>query len=99
MDVKILASTINPADLNVVEGRYAKLPPAASLASPCGWCPGNEGVAEVVRVGPGVSRVAVGDLVVPAAAGEGAMWQQARRDRADTFIKIPSTLTRDLGMV
>jgi len=99
VDVKVLASVINPADLNVVEGRYAKLPPAASLASPYGWCPGNEGVAEVVRVGPGVSHVVVGELVVPAAAGEGGWWQQVRRDRADAFIKIPSTLARDLGMV
>lgn len=62
--VKFLASPINPADLNQIEGVYgvkAKLPAVG----------GNEGVAVVVASGSGVSKVQVNDHVIPARPGLG----------------------------
>lgn len=54
----VLASPINPSDLNQVEGRYPILP------SDFPAVPGNEGVGKVVGVGPNV-KLAPGDRVLP----------------------------------
>lgn len=59
--VRFLAAPINPADVNVVEGVYAKLPTALPAVG------GNEGVAVVMQAGPGVdaSDMQIGDWVLP----------------------------------
>lgn len=54
--VEMLAAPVNPADLNVIEGKYGDLPEL-----PC--VPGSEGAGRIVEVGAGVDSVAVGDLV------------------------------------
>jgi len=65
--IRVEAAPINPADLNVIEGKYPKRPQLPAT-------PGMEGAAVIVSVGPEVSRVAVGDRVlVP--QGTGA-WRQ-----------------------
>uniref|UniRef100_A0A3G5ARC9 Enoyl-[acyl-carrier-protein] reductase, mitochondrial n=1 Tax=Tetranychus truncatus TaxID=93132 RepID=A0A3G5ARC9_9ACAR len=56
--IQFIASAINPSDVGVIEGWY---PSAAELP----LVPGNEGVAKVLKVGPGVSKLAVGDHVIP----------------------------------
>lgn len=56
--LRTLVAPVNPADLNVLEGRYGRLPPL-----PC--VPGTEGIASVVGLGSGVgARVKLGDRVV-----------------------------------
>ncbi len=55
--VQILASPINPADINICQGRYAIQPELPGIA-------GNEGVGRVLSIGSNVSTTAPGDLVV-----------------------------------
>lgn len=56
--LRMLAASINYRDLVVVEGNYGKAirPPVVPL---------SDGVGEVVAVGPGVTRLRVGDRVCP----------------------------------
>lgn len=56
--VKFLAAPINPADINMIEGVYSILPELPAVG-------GNEGVAEVLATGPGVSTLKAGDRVIP----------------------------------
>jgi NADPH:quinone reductase-like Zn-dependent oxidoreductase len=62
--VEMLASPVNPSDLNQIEGVYPVQPPLPAVA-------GNEGVGRVAATGAGVTGVAVGDWVTPAHAGSG----------------------------
>src|SRR5215475_10074728 len=55
--VKIRAAPINPADLNQIEGKY---PVRAELPA----TPGFEGAGIISEVGPDVTRVAAGALVI-----------------------------------
>ena len=50
VQVRLLAAPINPADLNVLEGTYGRLPRLPST-------PGTEGVGVVVAVGREVSTL------------------------------------------
>lgn len=54
--VRFLASPINPADINTIQGVYSVKPELPAI-------PGNEGCAEVVRVGSAVSNLKTGDKV------------------------------------
>ena len=60
--VRILAAPINPADLLQIEGRYGVRPPLP-------YTPGHEGAGRIEAVGPEVSGLAVGDLVLPGVFG------------------------------
>lgn len=55
--IKMLAAPINPADINVIQGKY---PVHTELPS----VPGNECVAEVLQVGSATKSLKVGDKVV-----------------------------------
>lgn len=61
--VKFLASPVNPADVNQIQGVY---PIKARFIHNNVAIGGNEGVAEVVGVGSRVSGFSVGDWVLPA---------------------------------
>ena len=76
---------INPADLNVLEGKYGELP---KLPSPVG----NEGVGRVLAMGEGVQGWEVGDLVLPMQRGT---WVQQMTVPADQAIRLPSTIDLD----
>jgi NADPH:quinone reductase-like Zn-dependent oxidoreductase len=56
--VAIEYSPVNPSDLLVARGAYPLRPELPSVI-------GNEGVGRVLKVGPGVANIAVGDRVVP----------------------------------
>ena len=57
--MKMLAATVNPADINTIQGVYAVKPPLPSI-------PGNEGVGEVLDVGSKVCpSIKPGDRVIP----------------------------------
>jgi NADPH:quinone reductase-like Zn-dependent oxidoreductase len=56
--VKMLAASVNPRDYQIVTGQFTPNVPFPLI-------PLSDGAGEVVAVGDGVSRVAVGDLVTP----------------------------------
>lgn len=65
--VKMLASPINPSDINRIEGVYPVRPQVPAVG-------GYEGVGEVHSVGSAVTDLSPGDLVIPSPPSSG-MWQ------------------------
>lgn len=55
--IRVRAVSLNYRDLMVATGKYGRTPPRSGLI-PC-----SDGAGEVIEVGPGVSRVKVGDRV------------------------------------
>ena len=85
MSVRILASPINPADINMIEGVYPTKPASLPAAG------GNEGVAMVTHVGPDTEHLKVGDHVVPAAQGWG-MWRTHGVAPESQWLRVPKDL-------
>lgn len=77
--VEMLAAPVNPADLNVIEGKYGELPELPAII-------GNEGVGRVAALGAAVSGFTVGNLVLPMAR---ASWTSHLTVRADQAVKLP----------
>jgi NADPH:quinone reductase-like Zn-dependent oxidoreductase len=77
--VDIVACSINPADILTIEGNYATKP-----TPPCAL--GIEGAGTVAAVGPGVTRLKVGDKVISLGRNN---WVQRIRDKAETFARLP----------
>ncbi|XP_020579742.1 probable trans-2-enoyl-CoA reductase, mitochondrial [Phalaenopsis equestris] len=65
--VRMMASPINPSDINRMEGVYPVRPEVPAVA-------GYEGVGEVHSLGSAVSNLAVGDWVIPSPPSFGT-WQ------------------------
>lgn len=80
--VKVLASPINPSDINMIQGTYAILPDLPAVG-------GNEGVAQVVEVGSQVKTLKPGDWVIPRNAGLG-MWRTAAVLSEEDLISLPN---------
>ena len=79
--VKMRAAPINPADLNQIEGKY---PVRAELPA----TPGFEGAGIVAEVGPNVTNVAVGALVIlPHNVGT---WRDAVAVKAGELVIVPA---------
>lgn len=65
-----------------MEGSYGVLPDLPAVG-------GNEGVGEIMAVGPDVTRLAVGDWAVPMpAAGFGTWRNTAKADEVRTWYRI-----------
>lgn len=81
--VRMLYAPVNPADLNFIEGNYGRPshPPAI---------PGHEGCGEVVAIGPLVTSLQIGDLVIPL-LGAGC-WSQHLIAAEHHFAKLPSSI-------
>jgi trans-2-enoyl-CoA reductase len=78
--VEMRAAPINPADLNQIEGKY---PVRAELPA----TPGFEGAGVVVDLGPNVTNVAVGDMVIlPHNVGT---WRDAVAVKAEDLVVVP----------
>lgn len=77
--LEMLFAPVNPADLNVIEGKYGELPGLPAVI-------GNEGVGRVAALGAGVSGFAEGDLVLPLARGT---WTQFLTADAGQAAKLP----------
>ena len=78
--IRVEASPINPADLNVIEGKYPKRPELPAVA-------GMEGTGVIVSIGPEVSGCSAGDrVIVP--HGSGA-WRQYNTVPASGVIIVP----------
>jgi len=78
--VDILAFPINPADLLLVEGKYAAKP---ELPAPLG----AEGLGRVVAVGPEANEFVPGDRVMLLAREN---WASRKIVKASTLIKLPT---------
>jgi trans-2-enoyl-CoA reductase len=79
--VKMRAAPINPADLNQIEGKY---PIRAELPA----TPGFEGAGVVIDIGPNVTNVAPGALVIlPHNVGT---WRDAVAVKADELVVVPA---------
>lgn len=78
--VDILACSINPADILMIEGNYASVP-----ETPCAV--GIEGAGTVAAVGSGVANLKVGDKVMSLARTN---WVQQIRGKAEAFIRLPA---------
>lgn len=82
--LQYLASPINPADINTIQGVYAVRPKLPAIA-------GNEGVAKVVKIGQNVNKVKVGDWVIPGKGWTGTWRTHAIVDDTDVIL-IDNTL-------
>lgn len=80
--LETLVSPVNPADLNVLEGKYGQLPELPSV-------PGTEGVARVLALGTGCgqSGIRVGERVV-LPAGYGA-WKRYGVAAEGNLVRVP----------
>ncbi|CAB4017226.1 enoyl-[acyl-carrier- ] reductase, mitochondrial isoform X1 [Paramuricea clavata] len=79
--LEMLATPINPADLNMVQGTYPIKPCLPAVG-------GNEGVGEVLAVGSGVKNINIGDWVLMASAGLGC-WTEKKVLNEKDVLKIP----------
>jgi len=80
--IEMLAAPINPADINVIEGKYGELPPLPATI-------GNEGVGRVSRIGAGVTSIAPGQVVLPMSFGT---WSQEMVVPAAGIVPLPNGL-------
>jgi trans-2-enoyl-CoA reductase len=78
--VEVIACSINPADILMIEGNYATKP-----ETPCPL--GIEGAGMVRAVGTSVTNLKVGDKVMSLARTN---WVQHICDKAETFIRLPA---------
>jgi len=95
VNVRFLLSPINPADINVIEGVYPTKPIAPfdllGHAQAPVYVGGNEGLAEVVETGEGVTELKTGDWVIMTKSQTGT-WTSARNVDVQDALKVPSDL-------
>jgi NADPH:quinone reductase-like Zn-dependent oxidoreductase len=84
--LRMLRAPIHPSDLGSIGGTYGELPPLPAI-------PGREGVAEVLALGPGVGRLAVGQRVLPP-EGSGC-WRSLLVAEADKATPVPAQVPLD----
>ena len=78
--VKMLAAPINPADLNLIEGKYPIRPPLPAT-------PGMEGAGLVVHLGSDVRNLPIGtQVILPHSFGT---WQEACAISASKLVAAP----------
>ncbi|KAI8975074.1 hypothetical protein BDF20DRAFT_876804 [Mycotypha africana] len=86
--VKFLASPINPADVNMIQGAYPIKPTFQELGDDKVAVGGNEGLAEVIAVGENVKTLKKGDQVVMASTGYGT-WRTHAAGSPNDFQLLP----------
>lgn len=89
LTLRFLASPINPADINQIQGLYPSKPKFTTAlgTSEALAVGGNEGVAEVLAVGNKVKSLAKGDWVIQKAPGFGT-WRTHAQTTEDGLLKI-----------
>jgi trans-2-enoyl-CoA reductase len=84
--VKMKAATLNPADINILEGKYGVRPELPAV-------PGNEGAGVIAELGPAVSDFKKGDLVI--APGRIGSWCEAFVIEADKLVVFPPEISAE----
>jgi len=79
--VRMLYAPVNPADLNMLEGKYGEARPLPDV-------PGNEGCGRVVSTGAGVDTSWVGRLVLV----DREAWREEGNWPVDSLIPVPAGL-------
>lgn len=91
ISVKILLSPINPSDVHVVHGSYAIQPVPRELEvngqKKALYVPGNEGLGQIVEVGPEVKGLKKGDWVVFGKSQSGT-WSSGQVLEEENVIKV-----------
>ena len=88
--VKVLAAPINPSDVLTLTGEYGMLPPLPAIG-------GNEGVGRVEELGPDVSTLKVGQMVLlPVGCGT---WVTHLNASANKLIPLPEADPQQLAMM
>ncbi|KAI3321602.1 NAD(P)-binding protein [Xylariaceae sp. AK1471] len=87
--LRTLAASINPADVNTIQGTYGAKPTFNSLigTSEPSVIPGNEGVFEITSTPSSSSGLAKGDWVIPAKTGFGT-WRTHAVAPVEGVIKV-----------
>lgn len=87
--VRLIAASINPADLNIIQGRYAALPKQLPEVI------GNEGVFEVLKSHEtSKKQFKPGDWVIPVELSWGA-WRSHAIEDEGIFCKIPNNISKE----
>ncbi|MAH80925.1 MAG: hypothetical protein CMP39_04525 [Rickettsiales bacterium] len=89
--VKLICAPINPADINMVEGKYLVKPDLPAIL-------GNEAVGEVIEIGADVTLVKVGDRVFHPfqhAKNWIGFWQTSWIISEEDCMKVPSFFTSE----
>ncbi|KRZ54129.1 putative trans-2-enoyl-CoA reductase 1, mitochondrial [Trichinella nativa] len=81
----MLAASINPADINQIQGVYPLNPSLPAVG-------GNEGVLRIEAVGSEVTNLRIGDWAIPAQAGFGT-WRNVGVTNAKDLLKINNKLS------
>lgn len=87
--VRLRAAGVNPVDAYIRTGTYAMRPNLP-------YTPGSDGAGEVAALGPGVSRVNVGDRVYTAGANSGTYAEQVVAPESGVF-PLPERLSFEQG--
>lgn len=94
VQLRMLLAPLNPSDVNVIQGVYPMKPKARhdlGTDTPV-FIPGNEGLGEVVKLGPSASGLRVGDRVVMGALQTGT-WANYMNIDANTLIYVRPGVT------
>lgn len=87
--IKYLASPINPADINTIQGTYGVKPPLPAV-------PGNEGLACVLRHGDAVDKFKGGDNVI-LVGGQGGSWSTHGIVKEEHLVKVDKDLDLEVA--
>ncbi|MEK9656833.1 MAG: 2-enoyl thioester reductase domain-containing protein [bacterium] len=93
LQLRLISAAVNPADINMIEGRYLIQPPL-------GFCLGNEGVFEVITVGEDVHGFKVGDRVILPFKDEQSWvggWCSHCVVSAESAVKVPEGISDHLA--
>jgi len=82
--IQVEGSPVNPADLNIIEGKYGRLPNLPATL-------GNEGTGCVIQVGTGCSRVKLEDTVVVRPGAQGMWVNRTVVKETDCFV-VPNDI-------
>jgi trans-2-enoyl-CoA reductase len=92
--LKSLGFPINPSDINQLEGVYPSKPDKTTkygTEEPAAIA-GNEGLFEIVKVGPAVQDLSIGDHVIPLFSNFGT-WTSHNVAQEKDLVKLPKTLS------
>ena len=80
--IEVICFPINPADILLVEGRYANKPKLPSLM-------GAECIAKVKKIGSNIRKFKLGDIVLPLVRDN---WVEEKIVKENEIIKLPSNI-------